>query len=302
MNWDHLRYIEAIAATGTLSKAGKRLGVHQSTVLRRLDYIEERLGVRLFYRSRSGLTLTPTGEMAFRETQRLRSEVDALERTLVGQDERPSGPVRLATTDTLLNGLINPILGELAAQYPGIQLEIDTRNEVVSLSRRDADIALRPTNSPLDTLVGRRIADIHSAVYGSEDHLALIHGTEEEGFRSWVVPDDSFNNLSTNHWYRDNLQAPERITRCNSLLSIHALIRAGVGVGIIPCYLGDTTAGLRRLTGTLGSETVSLWLLTHRDVQKMGRIRVVMDFLADKLRPKHGLLEGKGRFFLHQNP
>lgn len=238
--------------------------------------------------------LTNTGEMACREARRIRSEVDALERTLAGHDNRPTGRVRLATTDTLLNGLISPILRDLAAAYPGIQLEIDTRNEVLSLSRRDADIALRPTNKPLDTLVGRRIADIHSAVYGSDAVQTTHIEKNESEFRSWVVPDESFSHLYTNHWYRENLQVPQSITRCNSLLSIYALIRAGVGVGIIPCYMGDTTVGLRRLSKTLGSETVSLWLLTHRDIQKMGRIRVVMDFLAEKLRPLHGLLEGKG--------
>lgn len=115
MDWDYLRYIHALATGGTLARAGDILGVHQTTVLRRLDQMEEQLGVQLFERTRDGVQLTPAGETAFNEADRLSQGMDGLERKLIGQDARPAGEVRLATTDTLPSCLINPILSEFVA-------------------------------------------------------------------------------------------------------------------------------------------------------------------------------------------
>src|SRR5690554_1446536 len=113
MDWDYLRYIRALAIGGTLAKAGELLGVHQTTVLRRLDQMEESLGVQFFERNREGLQLTPVGEMAFREAQRLATDVENLERKLVGDDAAPVGKVRVAAEDAMMNELLGPILAEL---------------------------------------------------------------------------------------------------------------------------------------------------------------------------------------------
>ena len=107
MDWDYLRYIRALAIGGTLAKAGELLGVHQTTVLRRLDQMEESMGVQFFERSRDGLHLTPVGETAFREAERLAIEMENLERKLVGQDSAPVGKVRLAAEDAMMNALLS---------------------------------------------------------------------------------------------------------------------------------------------------------------------------------------------------
>lgn len=295
MDWDYLRYIHALATGGTLTRAGEILGVHQTTVLRRLDQMEEQLGVQLFERTRDGVLLTPAGETAFNEADRLSRDMDNLERKLVGQDARPVGKVRLATTDTLLNCLINPILSELVALYPGIQLEITTGNDVLSLSRRDTDIALGPTNHPGESLVGQRIATVESAIYCATQYLACNPDFDPEHpeAQAWVVPDDSFSHLATGRWYRKNLKESQPVIRCNSLFSMYSLIRAGSGVGVIPCYMGDSAADLQRLSGPLAGEGVDLWLLTHQDLRQKARARVVMEFIAERLQALQPLIEGE---------
>ena len=110
MDWDYLRYIHALAIGGTLAKAGEMLGVHQTTVLRRLDQMEEQMGVQFFERNRDGLQLTPVGETAFREAERLAADMENLERQLVGRDSAPVGKVRLAATDTMVNAIISPMI------------------------------------------------------------------------------------------------------------------------------------------------------------------------------------------------
>ncbi|MEX0606264.1 MAG: LysR family transcriptional regulator [Marinobacter sp.] len=297
MDWDYLRYIHALASGGTLARAGDILGVHQTTVLRRLDQMEEQLGVQLFERTRDGVQLTAVGETAFNEAERMRQDMDSLERKLMGQDARPAGKVRLATTDTLLSCLINPILSEFVAVYPGIQLEVTTGNEVLSLSRRDTDIALRPTNEPQETLIGRRIGVIESAIYASADYINDHPPFDPENpeAEAWVVPDDSFSHLATNRWYRKHLKDTQPVIRCNSLYGMYSMICSGTGVGVIPCYMGDSAPGLKQLSPPLEGEGTDLWLLTHQDLRQMARVRMVLEFLADKLRELQPLLEGRVR-------
>lgn len=297
MDWDYLRYVHALGNGGTLARAGEILGVHQTTVLRRLDQIEEELGVQLFHRNRDGLALTPAGETAFREAERLATDMEQLERKLVGQDTRPEGKVRLATTDTLLNGLLAPVLADLVREFPGIELETITGNDVVSLSRRDADLALRPTNQPQETLVGRRIGTIESALYGAAEYLELNPFDESDlpGQHVWVIPDDSFSHLATGRWYRRNLKSAVSTIRCSSLMDMYTLAQAGSGLVVLPWYLGEAAPTLRRLSGSLDGEAVDLWLLAHQDLRKMARVRVAMEYIGNALVARQSLIEGDER-------
>ena len=295
MDWDYLRYVQALANGGTLARAGELLGVHQTTVLRRLDQMEEELGVQLFERNRDGLALTPSGEMAFREAERLAVDMENLERRLVGQDAKPEGRVRLSTTDSLLNGLLAPLLADLVAAHPGIEIEAISSTDVAGLTQRDADLVLRPTNQPQKTLVGSRIGCIESAIYGSDTYLEH-HRFDESGLPGdhvWVVPDESFVHLATGRWYRRNLKRAATTLRCNSLMGMYSLIRSGSGLGVLPCYLGDRASDLRRLSAPLEGESVDLWLLAHQDLRRMARVRVAQDFLGEALMPLKPLLEGE---------
>src|SRR3954468_16067400 len=143
---DDLRLLAALAEGGTLSAAAKLLRVNHASAWRRLGMLEGRLGVRLFERERAGYVPTPAGEAAVQSAQRVLGELAELERLLVGQDVRPRGVVRLTTTDTL-SDLITPILAELRSTHPGIVVELITSNVFFTLTRRDADIALRPAVS-----------------------------------------------------------------------------------------------------------------------------------------------------------
>jgi len=155
MEWDDLRIVLAVSREGTLSGAARRLGVTHSTVFRRLGAIEEQIGVRLFERFRDGYVPTPAGETTAETAARLEDEVLTLERRLSGQDLRPSGVVRITTTDTLGTILMRH-LQAMRALHPGIQFEVVISNAMANLTRREAEIAIRPTLEPPESLVGRR--------------------------------------------------------------------------------------------------------------------------------------------------
>ena len=295
MDWDYLRYIHALATGGTLAKAGELLGVHQTTVLRRLDQMEEQMGVQFFERDREGLHLTPVGETAFREADRLSTDMENLERQLVGQNSAPVGKVRLAATDVMVNALIGPLVAELLQTYPDIELEVLTDNDVLNLSHRDADLTLRPVNKPQATLEGERIATIQSAVYGSSDYCQRHPDMDLEQapeLNSWILPDESFSHLATGRWYRKSLKNAASVVRCNSLQAMFSLARSGGGLAVLPCYLGDVTTDLRRLTPPLEGEGVDLWLMVNNETRQMARVRLVMEFLTQHLVELSSRIEG----------
>ncbi|MHA7809411.1 MAG: LysR family transcriptional regulator [Marinobacter adhaerens] len=299
MDWDYLRYIRALAIGGTLAKAGELLGVHQTTVLRRLDQMEESMGVQFFERSRDGLQLTPVGETAFREADRLAIKMENLERKLVGQDSAPVGKVRLAAEDAMMSALLSPILAELVREFPDIELETLTDNDVANLSHREADLTLRPENKPQATLEGERIASIESAVYGSARYCRRHRDMDVENRPEgclWIIPDETFSHLATGRWYRKQLKNVTSFIRCNSLQSMHALAKAGAGLAVLPCYLGESTRELRRLSDPLEGESVDLWLHVNQDTQQMARVRIVMEYLVERLQSLESKMEISSAF------
>ena len=165
-----LRLTRAIGAAGTLTGAARALKLDHSTAFRRLGAIEARLGAKLFERARDGYTPTPAGEMVITAGARILAELTDLERGLAGEDLRPSGNVRLTTTDTLVD-VIAPALAALGTAHPGITVELIVANTFFTLTRREADIALRPAVAAPERLTGRKIATVATAPYASPAYL-----------------------------------------------------------------------------------------------------------------------------------
>jgi DNA-binding transcriptional LysR family regulator len=292
MNWDDLRLVLAVVREGTLSGAARRLGVTHSTVFRRLGAIEEQIGVRLFERFRDGYVPTPAGETAAEAAARLEDEVLTLERRLSGQDLRPSGVVRIATTDTLGTILMRhlPAMREL---HPEIQFEVAISNAMANLSRREAEIAIRPAPDPPEILVGRRVADIAHAIYASKAYLSGRQETELSA-HDWIALDDALASTVIGRWIHENLRTVHVTCRVDALPALRDAALAGLGLALLPCYLGDPTPGLHRLAHkTMTDPRSALWLLTHDDLKRTARIRATLDFLAKAFASERALFEGR---------
>jgi DNA-binding transcriptional LysR family regulator len=292
MEWDDLRIVLAVVREGTLSGAARRLGVTHSTVFRRLGAIEEQIGARLFERFRDGYVPTPAGETAAEAAARLEDEVLTLERKLSGQDLRPSGVVRITTTDTLGTILMRH-LPAMRAVHPEIQFEVAISNAMANLTRREAEIAVRPTPEPPEILVGRRLAEISHAIYGSRTYLSR-HEEKELSAHDWIGLDDALASTVIGRWIRENLRAACITCRVDALPALRDATLAGLGLALLPCYLGDAEPGLRRLTKkTMTEPRSTLWLLTHEDLRRTARIRATLDFLAKALASERALFEGR---------
>jgi DNA-binding transcriptional LysR family regulator len=290
--WDDLRLVLAIAAAGTLSGAGRRLGLSHATVFRHLGNIESRLGVKLFDRGRAGYTPTVAGEETAAAARRIESEVLDVERRLAGQDLRPSGTVRVTTTDTLLDGLFSPIFADFRTAHPDIELEIAVSNQVFSLSKREADVAIRPSASPPETLVGRRIAPIAQAIYAHREFVPGEAGDVDIHALEWVGPDEGMAYRALERWMAgEGVNANCRYC-VDTVAGMFAAARDGAGLAVLPCYLGDREARLVRVGETIPALAVDLWLLTHPDLRKTARIRAFLDFVAEAMKDCRSRLAG----------
>ncbi|WP_207457535.1 LysR family transcriptional regulator [Azospirillum sp. SYSU D00513] len=287
LGWEDLRLVLAIGTAGTLTGAARRLGIDHSTAFRRLGALEKRLGARLFDRARDGYAPTPAGEAVIAAAQRMEVELSGLERLLAGQDLRPSGPLRVTTTDTLLE-VLTPCFAAFRRDFPGITLEVVVTNSFLTLTKRDADVAIRPSGAVPETLVGRRAAAIASAVYAA----ASVEDSADPAAQDWVGPDESLGHLGFAKWLRAHVP-PERVVyRSNSLLGLRAAVRAGLGRAILPCFLMDSDPSLRRIGPLMAEMESTLWLLTHPDLRQVARVRAFLDVMAQEIGRRRAAFEG----------
>jgi DNA-binding transcriptional LysR family regulator len=293
MDWDGLRYVLAVGSAGTLAGAARALGVNHTTVLRRIAAFEDRAGARLFERLPTGYVPTEAGEALMAAAREIDATVTGLERRLAGQDLRLSGTVRVTTTDTLMASLLPGMLAAFHVTHPGITVEVAISNLMLNLTRRDADVAIRPADDPPPTLVGRRIAAVGFGVYASQTYLDRASVPRKRwSAHTWLVPDDSLAGTVTGRWARETLPDVSIAARADSLLALCELAAAGLGVAALPRYLGDLSAGLVRV-GTPDIPPTALWILTHEDLRRSARVRAVTEFMAQAFVRRRALLEGR---------
>ncbi|MSP48821.1 MAG: LysR family transcriptional regulator [Alphaproteobacteria bacterium] len=291
MEWDDLRIALAIARARGLSGAGRALGLNHATVWRRLKSLEARLGVRLFDRRPEGYVATAAGEELRRAAEAMEEAADALDRRISGHDLRLTGIVRLSTLDSLAWSLLGPHLARFRRLHPGIVIEVSIGNALANLTRRDADIVLRATDSPPETLVGQRLGDMTMAAYGAPAYAAAKGSAALWSEHDWVAPDESMGHTPFARFVAR--EAPDRVVlRADSVLGLAAAAAAGLGATLLPCFLGDGDPRFVRLSPPLPELTHGLWLLTHEDLRSAARIRAVLDFLSAALRADRARLAG----------
>ena len=294
IDWEDLRIVLAVADASSLAAAARRLGVHHTTVLRRVAAFEKSLGIRLFDRLPTGYALTARGEELVAAARAMAETVTALERRLRGQDLRLEGELRVSTTDTLMNSVLPAHLAAFRERHPGILVEVSTANEMANLTRRDADVAIRPVLEPPESLVGRRICGVAFAPYAAPAYLARSgHDPAAFAVHRWLAPDASLAVSSVARWMRTTLPGAEIALRADSLVGLRDGARAALGVAALPCYLGDTTPGLVRLSPPIPEMATALWVLTHDDLRRTARIRAFTELLAHALGSQRDLIEGR---------
>ena len=178
----------ALVRAGNLAGAGQLIGVDGSTVFRSVRRAETSLGQRLFERSRAGYRPTEVGLRLAQHAERIEAELEGARSTAQADVGAASGTVRVSTTDTILYGLLMPVLRGLMAQHPQLQIELSASNQLANLTQRDADIALRATKRPPLHVVGRPLGQIRAALFGARSHVRGKSEKFEPSTADWIAP------------------------------------------------------------------------------------------------------------------
>lgn len=274
----------ALSRFGTLASAGERLGLDASTVFRALQRVERGLGQRLFERTRAGYVANELGVDLAEQAERMEQALEVARSRVEATPAQLSGTVRITTTDTILHGLVAPALRDLGRLHPLLNHELHTGNELASLTRRDADIAVRATRRPPQHLVGKQIGPIKVAVYAARRGGARLFADVEAGRCDWIAPDDALPDHPSVTWRKRHFPKVLPRYRVNSILSVLELVALGLGVGIVPLFLVEGRKDVVRLTEPLDECETDLWLLTHPESRHLRRVGAVYTHLAQALK------------------
>jgi DNA-binding transcriptional LysR family regulator len=285
-DWNHVRAFLVTADEGSFSAAARALEIAQPTVGRQVAALEAELGVTLFERVAKGLALTPTGVELVEHVRAMSEAAFRVARVAAGQTLSLDGPICITASEIDATYLLPPIVAELRAKHPGIDVEIVASNAPLDLQRREADIALRSFRPSEPELVARKVRESEAYLYATPAYLRTLgkRRTRESLSRATFIGFDRSDTFRKGLAALGlTLTAESFAIRCQSQHVQWALVRQGAGVGIMLADIGDAEPSVRRALDDLAPIKVPLWLVTHRDVHSSRRVRVVADLLAERL-------------------
>lgn len=288
MNWDDMRLFLAVARCGSISGGAKQLGVQHSTVSRRMRSLEEKLGARLIERKNSGYELTVAGENIKQSAIRIEREMLGVDDALLGKDTHLVGPLRVTAINNMASSVLMPMFAQFSHQHPEVDLHIIVSNMDASLAQREADIAIRLTNSPTDTLIGKRMLTVASTIYGSRKYLKTIK--EQAAEPKWIGV-----NCCVFHktWTKQYCTHQSHNFYSDDTLLTLAAIKENLGVSYLPCFLGDADPLLERYCEPEVQHDLGLWILLHPDLKRTARVLAFKEFMTQCIQDKRDLFEGR---------
>lgn len=285
MNWNDLQFFLALSREGSVSGAGKALGVNHTTVARRVAALEEQLGTRLFDRSADGYEMTQAAENLYEHALHIEETTQAIDRDVFGQDAELKGPLKLTIAHDVANRLLIPKVAKFREAYPCIDLDILTTTGLVDLAARQADIAVRLTEKPPDYLVGRKVLPLRHGVYGAPHYLETKR-----------KPADVIlyrGNAELPPWAAENYPDARVVLQVDDVGTMLAAVRQGLGLARMPCYIGDFDKDVRRIDVSLTPSDWGIWILSHVDLRGTARVRVCREFLFEMIQQQSELVLGE---------
>jgi DNA-binding transcriptional LysR family regulator len=297
-DWNEPQLVLAVHRASGLTGAARALDIDHSTAFRRLNALETRLGVRLFERLPGGAyQATPAGERMAAAAERMEDEALAIDRDIAGGDHRLSGRLRVTSSETLAYRKLTSHLATFRRTHPGIVVELVVENRILSLSRREADIALRPMRPKEGDLWGRKLATVAWTVYGAIGYLEQRGGAsspEDLGRHALIGWEETAVGIMAADWLNRRVPGDAFVYRTNSLVNQFIAAKAGIGLALLPCYLGDDASDLARaLPNPVPDLAGELWIVTHGDLRRTARVRAFFDIVGEGLAREHNLFAGR---------
>jgi len=288
LDWNDLRYFLAVARRGSTLAAGRELRVSQTTVARRIAALEEAIGVPLFDRRQAGYALTADGEALLPRAESVEIAARSFADFAAAEVRELRGTVRLSTEEVFSVTLLAPLLRELRELHPEIVIDLDASVEVRDLASGETDVALRSISSdPPAGVVGRRLCQDNWAFYCSRDYADRngVPGTIRELRKHQLVGGGGGNLWRAYSAFLDRIGLTDRVAMHQaSSTGLLAAVRSGFGIAVLPCLVADDDPDLIRCMPPNEDHSRTMWVLTHERVRHSPRVRVVTDFLYDRLK------------------
>jgi DNA-binding transcriptional LysR family regulator len=295
-NWDDFRFVLAAARMGSALRAARALGVNQTTVVRRIAHMEDALGAVLFERKQSGLRLTPLGQRIATAAARVESEILALESAIHAEQRVLSGTVRVTCSEAFANAVMMPCLREFRSKYPDIFVDLVADDRRLDLARGEADVALRAGSRPEGAgIIARRLPDTAWSAYCSSAY-AKEHGQPEtpEALDGHLVVgmEGRMASLPFPLWLARMTPKSVVAARSNSLTNLVSALKAGLGVAMLPCFIGDIESDLERCLPPVAELNSETWLILREDLKHTPHVHAFTDFISAYLQRLHGQFAG----------
>jgi DNA-binding transcriptional LysR family regulator len=281
MDWDDYRYFVAVVERQSVRGAAGLLGVNASTVTRRLDRLEEELGVLLFIRSPRGLTITTEGVEVAQRTEQIADQFRVMASALKGRDQRIAGRIRIAVPDVLASRILLSAFPAFTMRYPDIDLELIPGYQNIDLEAAQADIVIRVTNDPPESMIGRNYGPLALAAYAAPEFKKKNVNLDAVAWVDWASESEVARFYEQ---LRQEFFANVKVAiRCDQIEMQRAAIVAGIGMGVLPCFVGDSDPELVRQTAMPVQPGPELWILTRPASRSVRRIQLFLAFLRDTL-------------------
>jgi DNA-binding transcriptional LysR family regulator len=295
MDWDLCRVFMAVADTGSLTAAARQLRSSHPTVGRKIAALETSLGTKLFARNAGGLSLTADGRSFRDHVGVMAAAALRAESTVSAAGRKARGVVKLSIGATLAAYWLMPRMGQFLAEHSHLQIDIITHPYPASVRRGEADVVLRPVDTGEENLVGRKIASLGTGFYASRDYAARYPLPERRG--EWrghqlIGFADQASNAKLARWSDVVTRQSTVVMRCSSQGDMLAAARAGIGITVLSCFVGNQFPDLIRVAPQKLASVSDLWLLAHPDLADLPAVRAVTNLVTSCARADRHLLRG----------
>jgi DNA-binding transcriptional LysR family regulator len=291
-DWDDLRVFLALSRESNLTATARKLGVSHPTVARRIKSLEDTIGARLFDRLPDRFVLTPPGEELLADAQAMERAAESIDRRSAGLTDTAQGTVRISAGEAMTAFLASH-LPRLRQSLQCIEFELIASHMLANLSRREADLLIREQVPDLASIVVRRLGRVAYAVYAGRDLRVASPSCETQRRLPWLGFDEEHDYMPGQSWVLALLGGARPAVRVNDWQVLQVVARTGAGLAVLPCYLGDCDPALRRIGPILAEVAADQWLLVHRDLRDLPRVRAVMDALIQLFQEERAALAGR---------
>jgi len=295
-DWNDLRYFLELSRQGKLIRAATRLQVDHTTVSRRITALEKQLDVRLFDKSPRGYQLTDAGLRLLPMAEEIETRSHRLYQDISGKDARLSGTVRVATSEGLGTHVIANHVAEFHQEHPDIVIELVAETRRMSLSKREADIAITFGRPDSGRLIGWKLCDYRLKLYATREYLdshAPIHTVEDLSQHHFVSYIDDLIEMPELRFFESTIRNAHVVFRSTNVSAQVNAINCGIGLGLLHGFMLPEEPQLVAVLHDEVSVQRAYWLMVHEDLRHVARVDAVCGFLTRVLRENQKMMMGE---------